>query len=110
MQISYPADLSARQPSNFSLPKKSHQKKGHPAFRANPALLAFAEGFRKGIPVPPKTLGKSCDARSGITGLKTFQIQRKVRKMWSMHRIHLPTIKIYFARQLLKVKKLNRTG
>ncbi|WNB74723.1 hypothetical protein [Methylomonas koyamae] len=54
-----------------------------PAYRlfkfAPGKFVAFGEGFRKGLPAPPKTSGipaaplrailaKSCDARGGITG------------------------------------------
>jgi len=37
---------------SFASPKESIQRKSDPAFRLNPALLDFAEGFPKGLPSP----------------------------------------------------------
>ncbi|OAI18903.1 hypothetical protein A1507_08335 [Methylomonas koyamae] len=65
---------------SFARPKERNQRKGRPTYRLDPALLAFGEGFRKGLPAPPKTRGipaaplravlaKHCDARGGIRGL-----------------------------------------
>jgi len=59
------------------LSKEKYPKEKTPECRLFPALLAFAEGFRKGLPAPPKTsgipaaplradLGKSCGARRGL--------------------------------------------
>ncbi len=41
----------------FCLAKRKYPKKMPPGFRHIPALLAFGEGFRKGLPAPPKTSG-----------------------------------------------------
>ena len=87
MQIGCPADLSDRQPSNFSLfgQRKVTKRK---ATRSSALILRvslLARVFGRGFPAPPKTSGipaaplradlskyplghKSCDARGGITG------------------------------------------
>ncbi len=81
---------------SFAWPKESIQRKGHPTFRLNPALLAFAEGFRKGLPAPPKTSGipaaplqailaKSCDARGGITGVTLPRDYKRLDDIDGLH-------------------------
>ena len=66
------------------LSKEKYPKEKTPECHVFPALLAFAEGFRKGLPAPPKTSGvpaaplradlaKSCGARRGITGLNPYE-------------------------------------
>jgi hypothetical protein len=69
---------------SFARPKERNQRKGRPACRLNPALLAFVEGFSKGHPSPcekraaslPRPCGqflaKCCDARGGMRGFKTL--------------------------------------
>ena len=64
----------------FACPKKSIQKKRHPAFRLFPALLVFDRDCSKAIPWTCKRRAASlprhqravpvkyCDARGGITG------------------------------------------
>jgi hypothetical protein len=59
------------------LSKEKYPKEKTPERRLFPAVLAFAEGFRNGLPAPPKTsgilaaplradLGKSSGARRGM--------------------------------------------
>jgi hypothetical protein len=50
---------------SFAWPKESTQRKGHPEFRLNPALLAFGEGFRKGLPSPDENERHPCRSPSG---------------------------------------------
>ncbi|TCV87724.1 hypothetical protein EDE11_102227 [Methylomonas methanica] len=50
---------------SFAWPKESIQRKGHPIFRQFPALLAFAEGFRKGLPSPSENERHPCSSPEG---------------------------------------------
>jgi len=76
---------------SFARPKERNQRKGRPAYRINPARLAFVEGFSKEHPSPcekraaslPRPYGqfldKGCDARGGMRGLKTCLRQSLLR-------------------------------
>jgi hypothetical protein len=91
---------------SFAWPKESIQRKSHPTFRLNPPLLAFAEGFRKGLPAPPKTSGilaaplrailaKSSDARGGITGPKPSQVLKEISENVGWATLFCPPLAVY---------------
>jgi hypothetical protein len=59
---------------SFAWPKESIQRKGHPEFRLNPALLAFGEGFRKGLPSPSENERHPCRSPIGLISPKAAML------------------------------------
>ncbi len=87
---------------SFAWPKESIQRKGHPEFRLNPALLAFGEGFRKGLPSPSENERHPCRSPAGYSrqklrcsgrnnGSKTLpKFKVKPKKRWVGTRFSCP--------------------
>jgi len=59
---------------SFAWPKESIQRKGHPVFRPDPALLAFGEGFRKGHPSPSENERHPCRSPIGLFSPKAAML------------------------------------
>jgi hypothetical protein len=65
----------------IACPKKSTQKKRPPAFRQFPALLAFVEGFSKGLPSPCEKRATSLPRPFGQFSTKAAMLGRYVRDL-----------------------------